>query len=145
MCRLLVWNKAGSVKSEHDAGDVISVVKNSHKFSPSECKAVWIARGRNPANWDGHTWVIDIPDMTVRRGRRLREAHREPAVLGDVEFDAPDEADRFKQVRVRKFRMGMSGPKLQALRNVGRVSLTLPQARNFFQNLANDGEVIDFG
>jgi len=145
MCRLLIWNKSGNGESGHHRGDVISVVPNKHKFTAYECKAVHIGRGKDPALWDGHTWVIDIPDMTERRARRLLESDKVPAVEGDSEFDSPDEADRFKRRRIRKFRLNFSGPKLDALHNVGRVSLTIPQARNFFQNLAGDGEVIDFG
>lgn len=144
MCRLLIWNKPSRDES-HQRGDVIAVVGNNHLFSKSEDKTVWVAQGNPPADWNGHTWIIDIPEMTKRRADRLIARHKVPASIIDPEFAYSDPEDRFITKLRRKFRFSLSGAKLDKIRATGRVSLTKPQARTFLSNLSGDGEEYDFG
>lgn len=65
MAKLLVRTVDGENALRYMRGDVVGVFPNNHVFGRMESLQVWIAEGRNPADWPGGFAVVEIAGLGV--------------------------------------------------------------------------------
>ena len=124
-------------------GDPVGAFDDSHVFGEREDKTVWIANGNAAADWPGTFYVIDIPAMTRSVGERIYDVWKRPAVPGDLEFEAPDAADRYVQLGRHRWQLGVAdklpGNIRQKLRRDGVISIPfdVPTINNYMKDRNN--------
>ncbi len=131
-------------------GDVISYRQATDRpYGAREDKRRWVALGRDPAEWPGYTAILDIPQITPERAKRLRHIYRRLATQADDRFNSPDRMDRVVRLgKGRRFRVDVSGS--GPLTNAQRIELRdnayllLPSVnRAFINQLIIDRQSLD--
>ena len=74
------------------AGECISFIPDTMEYSESD---------RN----DKYSYIVHFPDLSIEKAPQLKEKQFRPANIGEPEFEAPDEKDRYVQTGKRKWRL----------------------------------------
>jgi hypothetical protein len=73
MAKLLIRTVNGENSQRYMRGDVVAVFPDSHEFGRLESLAVWVAEGRNKADWPGGFAIIEIEGLAVEDARQYVE------------------------------------------------------------------------
>ncbi len=101
-------DKGADSSKFHRRGDPLIARQGNFVWGANEDKRAWIARHGNADNWHGYFFTLRITGLTVTRARRFIEAHTRPATTIEVEYTAPDEADRIVIMRRKRWRLNIS-------------------------------------
>jgi len=82
-------------------GDVRDVGPNGNDWGTHCDKRLWIADGRDPADFPEDYAIVIVNNISVPNLMKLKRRGMRDAEPGDPEFDAPDAPDR--QIRLHKF------------------------------------------
>jgi len=116
-------------------GDPCGVFPDSHIFGEREDKTVWIANGNDEADWSNTFYVLDVPTVTLEDGRRMMQQHKRPAIPGDLEFLAKDDADKFVILGRHRWNFDIDSLLPAAARenmaSIGKISITKSTLNRF--------------
>ena len=139
MCELLI---AARPIGSYERGEIVFVAPNGHPWTVNEGLPNYV--------------VVQVVDATVDQARSRLQRLRRAAIPGvDPEAEAPDEPDRYVEVRpVNVWILWDDLPNnvKNALRNNGRYETDIAQIRNFLRRrrwdqaqlgLVDDGSALD--
>ena len=108
MAEILVLAKSIGADGSRTEGDPVAAKDDGANWGGHEDIRVWIAQGNAEADFPDMFYMILIPGMPLVSAERLMSAWTRPAVLGEPEFDNPDEADRYVTLGKYRWQLGVA-------------------------------------
>jgi len=111
-------------------GDIRDVGPNGNDWGLRCDKRLWILDGRDPARFPNDYAIVIVSGISVPNLMKLKRRGTRAAESGDLQFGAPDLADRFVRLHRYVWRLNISEltPVQRGTINTDRV-VTIPKAK----------------